>query len=204
MNNLKLRVHWFQERANENDDNNGYHFGIYTFDCTEADFDVEAGYGSYDVLDAEWFKTEAERDNVFMLEVLEAELVADAIQGDTTVLAELLKSVPSHIIYASLSDKGQEAFEPIPSDLTTITIESEEAVEIIANNVAIMIKHNDVGISLDFRPSADDEAEPFIENQVWFEDVPEGDFMCTNCGGGFHRSEIITDEDGDDFCNSCK
>ena len=32
----------------------------------------------------------------------------------------------------------------------------------------------------------------------------EGDFMCINCGGGFTRDEIVTDEDGDDFCNSCK
>jgi ubiquitin len=32
----------------------------------------------------------------------------------------------------------------------------------------------------------------------------EGDFMCVNCGGGFTRDEIVTDEDGDDFCNSCK
>ena len=31
-----------------------------------------------------------------------------------------------------------------------------------------------------------------------------GDFMCNNCGGGFTREEIKTDEDGDDYCTSCK
>jgi hypothetical protein len=65
MDNVKLKVHWFQERADDNDDNDGYHFGIYTFDCTEDEFDAEAGHGSYDVLDAEWFKTEEERDSNF-------------------------------------------------------------------------------------------------------------------------------------------
>ena len=31
-----------------------------------------------------------------------------------------------------------------------------------------------------------------------------GDFMCNNCGGGFTRDEIVTDDDGDDYCKSCK
>jgi len=31
-----------------------------------------------------------------------------------------------------------------------------------------------------------------------------GDYMCNNCGGGFTRDEIKTDEDGDDYCTSCK
>jgi hypothetical protein len=29
-------------------------------------------------------------------------------------------------------------------------------------------------------------------------------FMCNNCGGGFTRDEIKTDEDGDDYCIGCK
>jgi len=140
-----------------------------------------------------------------MRDLLESQLLQDVIEhNDTTVLAELLSMLPDHVIYNALSDGNQEHFEPIPSDVTTIEIGMERAVEVIANNVAIMIKHNDVGISLDFRPSADDEAEPFIAHQVWFDDVPDGDFMCNNCGGGFHRSEIVTDDNGDDYCNSCK
>jgi hypothetical protein len=50
-----------------------------------------------------------------MREELERQIVLDAMQGDTTVLEELLKLVPDNIIYASLSDEGQEMFEPIPS-----------------------------------------------------------------------------------------
>lgn len=139
-----------------------------------------------------------------MRDALERELVSDAMQGDTTVLAELLSRIPDHIIYASLSDKGQEGFEPIPSDVTTIEIETDNAVEVIANNLSIMIKHNDVGVSVDYYPRYDSEAEPFRADQCWWEDVPEGEFMCNNCGGGFYREEIETDEDGDDYCKDCK
>ena len=49
--------------------------------------------------------------------------------------------------------------------------------------------------------------EDLIES--WYETYEEeitigGDFMCNNCGGGFTRDEIKTDEDGDDYCTSCK
>ena len=30
-----------------------------------------------------------------------------------------------------------------------------------------------------------------------------GGFMCNNCGGGFDRDEIATDECGDDYCSFC-
>jgi len=109
-----------------------------------------------------------------MRDALEQELIADAMQGDTTVLAELLSRIPDNIIYGSLSDKGQEAFEPIPSDCTTIDIGTEHAVEIIANNLMIMVKHNDVGVSVDYY-SREPDQEPFRCDQVWFEDVPEVD-----------------------------
>ena len=66
MKNIKLKVHWFQERVDVKDDNNGYHWGIYTYDCTEDDYEPEAGYGSYDILDVEWFKTKAEREMAFL------------------------------------------------------------------------------------------------------------------------------------------
>lgn len=139
-----------------------------------------------------------------MRDALERELVSDALQGDTTVLAEILANIPDHIIYASLSDEAQSKFEPIPSDCTTIELNGEEAVEVIASNLAIMIKHNDVGVSVDYSARYDGEAEPFRADQCWFEDVPEGEFMCNSCGGGFYRDEIETDEDGDDYCKSCK
>ncbi len=59
---LTLKVNWLNERVNENDDNGGKHFGIYIFNCLKDEFDEEAGYGSYDVLDVSWFHTEEERE----------------------------------------------------------------------------------------------------------------------------------------------
>lgn len=106
-----------------------------------------------------------------MRDALEKELIADAMQGDTTVLAELLSRVPDRLIYASLSDEGQKAFEPVPSDVTTIEIQSEEAVEVIANNLSIMIKHNDIGVSVDYYNREDDGL--FREDQVWWEDAED-------------------------------
>jgi len=46
--------------------------------------------------------------------------------------------------------------------------------------------------------SLDENVNNFIE---W---VDGGSFCCINCGGGFKRHEIVTDEYGDDFCTSCK
>ena len=109
-----------------------------------------------------------------MREKLEQEIIADAMQGDTTVLAELLSLIPDNLIYGALSDAGQQQFNPIPSDCTTIDIGSEHAVEIIANNLMIMVKHNDVGVSVDYY-SREPDQEPFRADQVWFEDVPQVD-----------------------------
>ena len=62
---LKLKVHWFNERPNKNDDNDGKCFGIYLFDCLEKDYVEEAGYGSYDILEAFWFDDKDIRDREF-------------------------------------------------------------------------------------------------------------------------------------------
>lgn len=104
-----------------------------------------------------------------MRDTLEQEIVADALQGDTTVLAELLANIPDNIIYASLSDKGQEPFDPIPSDGTTIELNTEEYVEVKANNLSIIIKHNDVGVSVDYY--GDEGENLFREDQCWWEDA---------------------------------
>jgi len=64
MKNIKLQVYWLSERADDNDNNEGLHYGIYIFNCLEKDYDGN-GYGSYDVLDAQWYKTEEIRDKVF-------------------------------------------------------------------------------------------------------------------------------------------
>jgi len=62
MENIKAKVYWLNERPDERDDNEGKHFGIYTFNCSIEEYDPEAGLGSYDVLEAFWFETEEERD----------------------------------------------------------------------------------------------------------------------------------------------
>ena len=40
------------------------------------------------------------------------------------------------------------------------------------------------------------------KNNLEIEDEPS--FMCSNCGGGFKREEMVFDENNDnDFCNTC-
>ena len=63
--NIKLRVNWLSERVDDNDNNEGKHFGIYIFDCPEEEFDEELGYGVYSVLKTFWFANEKERDTEF-------------------------------------------------------------------------------------------------------------------------------------------
>ncbi len=118
-----------------------------------------------------------------MRDLLESQLLQDAIEhNDTTVLAELLSMLPDHVIYNALSDANQEHVEEPevePSDCTTIDIGCEHAVEIIADNLMIMVKHNDVGVSVDYY-SREPDQEPFRADQVWFEDVPTNE--CEECG----------------------
>ena len=67
MDNLQCRVEWESERADNNDDNNGFEYGIYTFDVIHSEYDAEAGLGAYDIINAEWYKTELERDNIYFI-----------------------------------------------------------------------------------------------------------------------------------------
>ena len=62
--NICCKVEWEEERPNDdvNDLNDGYLYGYYIFDCIEEDYDKEQGYGAYDIIDAQWFKTTSERD----------------------------------------------------------------------------------------------------------------------------------------------
>ena len=93
--------------------------------------------------------------------------------------------------------------ELIPSDEKIVgELEAEQYAHIKASNINMIIKHNDVGISVDYYGSL--EQEPVRADQVWFEDIPRGTHLCNNCGGGFNADEITTDEDGDDYCEDCK
>ncbi len=79
-----------------------------------------------------------------MRDLLEKQIIQDAINGDTTVLAGLLELISDKDIYNALSDENQlKADEP--------------------------------------------------------------KFMCSNCGGGFTRDEMVFDKHNEnDFCKYCK
>lgn len=82
-----------------------------------------------------------------MRDLLEEQIIKDAMNGDTTVLASLLELISDKDIYNALSDVNQlKADEP--------------------------------------------------------------KFICTNCGGGFTRDEMVFDKDDEndenDFCKNCK
>lgn len=62
--NMQCKVQWSSERANDDDNNNGYEYGIYTFDVKQSDYNPEIGLGGYNVINVEWYKTETERDNI--------------------------------------------------------------------------------------------------------------------------------------------
>tara|TARA_R110000868_G_scaffold74337_10_gene214980 strand:+ start:237 stop:461 length:225 start_codon:yes stop_codon:yes gene_type:complete len=65
LNNIKCKVSWSKERADEKDTNNGKEYGIYIFDCLFKDFEPEDGYGVHSVIKTFWFKTENSRDKKF-------------------------------------------------------------------------------------------------------------------------------------------
>lgn len=96
---IQLRVNWLQERADVLDDNEGKHHGIYIFDCDESEFDEEAGYGSYDVLDVEWFRDECDRDLAFILNIYmgkdkftqeENEMINQAIENEEILTEDII------------------------------------------------------------------------------------------------------------------
>lgn len=57
------------------------------------------------------------------------------------------------------------------SDGIEVNLEYEEYTEIKIKNVMIVIKHNDVGISIDtYNNSNSDKPKHVNEEQVWFDD----------------------------------
>lgn len=60
-----LNVSWHEERVDESDDNKGRYYGVYVFDISKADLNLEKGWelgiGVYPVIDTFWFKTEKKR-----------------------------------------------------------------------------------------------------------------------------------------------
>jgi hypothetical protein len=51
---------------------------------------------------------------------------------------------------------------------STIVLGEEDSITIAAKHIRIVVKHNDVGISVDFYNDEDDDGLPFREDQIWF------------------------------------
>ena len=69
-----------------------------------------------------------------MRDLLEKQIVADAINGDTTVLAELLTLIKDEDIFSALSDKEQElVMKPLTYDTETnmLSYDTKEVAEIL-------------------------------------------------------------------------
>jgi len=57
------------------------------------------------------------------------------------------------------------------TDGVKITLGLEEYTEIVVNNVMVVIKHNDVGVSIDtYKLETNKDPEHRKEDQVWFDD----------------------------------
>lgn len=54
--------------------------------------------------------------------------------------------------------------------ITHILTEQDDMINLVCDNLQIVIKHNDVGVSVDYYKIDQKEETPFREDQVWFED----------------------------------
>jgi hypothetical protein len=58
----------------------------------------------------------------------------------------------------------------------TIITQEDDHIEIILNNVLMVIKHNDIGISVDYYNNKEiiekkENPQPFKEDDIWWEDA---------------------------------
>lgn len=58
-----------------------------------------------------------------------------------------------------------------PINVTEVVTKDGDTVYITSENLTIVVKHNDVGVSIDYY--GDLEEEPIRADQVWFEDIAE-------------------------------
>ena len=58
------KVSWEQERTDKNDNNDGFHFGIYTYEVPIEEVDTDNMLNN-EVINVEWFKTEKKRDRIY-------------------------------------------------------------------------------------------------------------------------------------------
>jgi hypothetical protein len=60
---VKLAVHFKQERINPEDNNNGLLWGIYYYDIPKIDIDTDNMYNN-DIVNVEWYASKKERDQI--------------------------------------------------------------------------------------------------------------------------------------------
>lgn len=53
----------------------------------------------------------------------------------------------------------------------TIVLGQEDSITIAANNLRIVVKHNDVGVSVDYYNDDENDGLPFREEQCLFNDA---------------------------------
>jgi hypothetical protein len=58
---VDLLVDWKQQRVDETDNNDGKHFGIYTFDVPEEEIDTDDMFNN-DLVGVQWFETRKEQE----------------------------------------------------------------------------------------------------------------------------------------------
>ena len=61
---VDLKVHWKKEMHKSDGDNEGKHFGIYTYEVPLDEVGTDNQFNN-DISHVEWFETEAERDKEF-------------------------------------------------------------------------------------------------------------------------------------------
>ena len=62
--NIDMKVSWINERTNDNDLNNGYLYGIYTYSVPNDEVGTDDQFNN-DIIDVQWFKTKKIRNEHF-------------------------------------------------------------------------------------------------------------------------------------------
>ena len=101
-----------------------------------------------------------------MRDLLEKEIVADARQGDTTVLAEILNKVDDGLIFASLSDDNQALVGKIDDFLDSCAMKSDEhnpkiVARMLESNYQVRYNDEYYYVSKNLTTVTNDEAEAY-------------------------------------------
>jgi hypothetical protein len=122
-----------------------------------------------------------------MRDLLELQIIADANQGDTTVLADLLERLDDKVIYGALGDEHRDKFPQfnVYEEFSFID-ENGKALDDDYNEY-----RNEAGCCI------------YVKEADWCLFTMVGDYCCDNCGGGFTRNEMVFDVNDQDLCKNC-